>query len=79
MSPTLKSGQIIVALTYRQPRQGDIVVVRHDDLDKVKRIHAHQDGRVFLVGDNPAESTDSRSFGWIPVTAVIAIVVWPRY
>jgi nickel-type superoxide dismutase maturation protease len=79
MLPTLRPGQVILALAHRRPKRGDIVVARHGGLDKVKRIHAHQDGRVFLVGDNAAESTDSRNFGWIPTTAVLAIVVWPRY
>jgi type IV secretory pathway protease TraF len=45
----------------------------------VKRIQAvdHQ-GNVFLRGDNPALSTDSRHFGSVPRNLVLARVRW-RY
>lgn len=78
MAPTLQPGQVILALAHRRPKQGDVVVVRHNGLDKVKRVQQHEDDKVFLTGDNPSESTDSRNFGWLPVTAVLAIVVLPR-
>jgi len=78
MTPTLRPGQVILAVAHRRPKRGDVVVVRHNGLDKVKRVQSHQGGKVFLTGDNPLESTDSRNFGWLPVTAVLAIVVLPR-
>jgi hypothetical protein len=46
---------------------GDIVIARHplrSDVQLIKRVTAVlDDGRLQLEGDNPSESTDSRSFG----------------
>jgi nickel-type superoxide dismutase maturation protease len=71
MLPGLKPGQevLVNARAYRRvaPRPGDIVVARHpfrSDLEVVKRVTSQlEDGRFCLEGDNPTDSTDSRSFG----------------
>ena len=37
-------------------------------------------GMVFLLGDDPAHSDDSREFGWAPLSEVRGVVwlrVWP--
>src|SRR6266702_6893505 len=79
MSPALRPGDVIWATgIFRSLRLGEIVVVRHDGLEKIKRIADVHNNRVFLVGDNPAQSTDSRSFGWLDAQVVIAKVVWTR-
>jgi len=71
MIPLLQPGDEVLLnpQAYRQalPRPGDIVVASHPyqrDLQVVKRVaQTIEDGRYFLEGDNPAESSDSRSFG----------------
>jgi phage repressor protein C with HTH and peptisase S24 domain len=78
MEPTLKAGQIVLASSLLRCRTGDVVVLAHNGLEKIKRIEKLENTRVFIVGDNPAASTDSRSFGWIPQSAVIARVIWPK-
>jgi type IV secretory pathway protease TraF len=67
----------VVGSRFRQIKPGQVVIVRHDGLEKIKRVQAVRDGRIFIVGDNPAVSTDSRSFGWLPTSTVRATVVWP--
>jgi len=74
MTPLLNPGDEVLidprAFRRSAPRQGDIVVARHPyrtDLRLVKRVAAVlENGSCILEGDNPAESTDSRSFGALP-------------
>ncbi len=58
-----------------------MVLARRPDrpeVEMVKRIAAFDGDRVVLVGDNPAESTDSLVFGPVDRSAVIAVIRW-RY
>lgn len=64
--------EVLVNLrAYRRSRPSidDIVIIRspiHPDRRLIKRVIATRDnGLCFVQGDNPAYSTDSRSFGWI--------------
>lgn len=79
MLPTLKPGKLIIALRarYSKYKEGDVVILRHEGIEKVKRVHEVKNDVVFVIGDNPSESKDSRAFGALPVSAVIGKVVWP--
>ena len=63
-------------------RVGDVVVARRPDrpgLAIIKRIASIEaGGSLFLAGDNPAASTDSRQFGLVPREQIVARVRW-RY
>lgn len=78
MSPTLAPGMVVLGVRPRGIRPGDVVVVRHDDVDKIKRVKDIQFGKIFLTGDNSLQSTDSRHFGWLETHTILAKVVWPR-
>ena len=79
MLPTLRLDQIIlVAGRFSYIVPGDVVVIKHGGLEKVKRVMMVAENRLFVIGDNQAESTDSRTFGWIYMSAVKGRVVWPR-
>ena len=87
MAPTLRDGdRVIVSLTsYRRdpPRVGDVVLIEGPGgLPLVKRVSALTPpvgpGMVWVLGDNPPESSDSRSFGPLPVERVRGRVTW-RY
>ncbi|MGK7946943.1 MAG: S26 family signal peptidase, partial [Microcystaceae cyanobacterium] len=57
----------------------DVVVVKsplQSDFYLIKRIVSiREDGACFLQGDNKAQSTDSRSFGWVQPELIIGQVV----
>lgn len=36
-------------------------------------------GHVFVLGDNPSQSDDSRKYGWIPINEVIGRMAWRLY
>ncbi|MCD9188740.1 MAG: nickel-type superoxide dismutase maturation protease [Pyrinomonadaceae bacterium] len=69
MLPILKNGDLVLINLNFDPKIGDIVLADHPFkksvkiLKRVKEITA--ENRYFLIGDNPNESTDSRSFGTI--------------
>src|SRR5687767_14622256 len=76
MRPVLQPGSIVVAVGLRRPiRSGDVVIVCHGGLEKVKRVLEVHDQHVYLTGDNAAASTDSRTFGWLHVSAIAGRVV----
>lgn len=79
MSPKLSPGQLLLATPlFRQVNPGQVVIVRHDGKEKVKRVERIADNKVFVIGDNLAVSTDSRHFGWLDQTQIVARVFWPK-
>lgn len=79
MLPTYDEGQLILAVKpFRKVRLHDIVIISHQGREKIKRITELDGNRVYVRGDNPRHSTDSRHFGWIERHHVKGRVVWPR-
>lgn len=81
MLPALPAGQIVLGLACSRlnVRPGQVVIVRHNGLEKVKRaLRVDPLKGVFVVGDNAAASTDSRQFGWLMPEEVVAVIIWPR-
>lgn len=83
MLPTLKHGQdVLVRCWFYQPKAGDMVVIKKDGKEMIKRIQ-RVSGRVsgqkyFVVGDNKKESTDSRRFGLIDKSEIAGKVIFIR-
>ena len=79
MKPTFREGQTVLVSLFRRYKEGDIVVAYVNKREVIKRIQEmREDGQVFLVGDNPKYSTDSREYGWVPDRYISGKVVWPR-
>lgn len=78
MQPTLRPSQIIVATSLKRPVPGNVILFNHNRLEKIKRLEKIDGNKMFVIGDNPAQSTDSRQFGALPMTAITAVVIWPR-
>jgi nickel-type superoxide dismutase maturation protease len=89
MAPALQPGDrlIVEALSYRlrPPREGEIVLAndpRVPSRELVKRVGSVDSwaGTVNLVGDAAGASTDSRTFGPVPLSALrwrVALRYWP--
>jgi nickel-type superoxide dismutase maturation protease len=83
MQPSLNPGEELLINPYaygqKLPEPGDIVVARHPEqpeLPIVKRVlFVEADGRCYLKGDNPEESTDSRRFGLVPPRFLMGQVI----
>jgi nickel-type superoxide dismutase maturation protease len=77
MLPTLKSGISVLVSTTQHPKAEDIVVVMHPqkiDLVLIKRCVQKTEQGLWLEGDNPEKSTDSRQLGWFPKRDCIGVV-----
>jgi nickel-type superoxide dismutase maturation protease len=79
MLPGLKDGDVVLVDPYAALQIGDVVLARHPfkkSVQIIKRIkEISPEGGYFLVGDNQAESTDSRSFGAIPAKDILGKAV----
>jgi len=76
-----------IILPWSQPRPGDLVVARNplSGAAVIKRVGWMEPvavgeagkgpGSVWLLGDNPAESLDSRSYGAVPVEEIAGRVL----
>lgn len=78
MMPTLYSGNVVLVAAARPIIVGDMVLARHPYRASVvilKRVsEITDDGKLHLLGDNLAESTDSRAFGTVSVELIIGRV-----
>lgn len=78
MVPTLADGDKVLVDEKGYISIGDIVLAKHPyktDVKIVKRVsYIADDGRLTLTGDNPATSTDSRSFGTVSLESIIGKV-----
>jgi nickel-type superoxide dismutase maturation protease len=93
MRPALEPGDWAIAIVPERVRRGDIVVVEHPErqgLEIVKRVvnvsgDVAPDGfalvdQVWVEGDEPESSTDSRRFGPVAIDRVrgrVRLVWWP--
>lgn len=94
MAPTLEPGDLVLGVRPRRIRRGDVVVIEHPGrpgFEVVKRVLAGPggtapDGRelgpaqLWVEGDAPGASTDSRAFGPVGTDAVRGRVIaiwWP--
>ena len=91
MEPAFRSGDRVLVnrLAYRRraPRAGDVVVLRDPERRGrvlLKRIATAPDdtvagpSRIYVLGDNAAESRDSRAFGAVAENEIIG-KAWLKY
>jgi nickel-type superoxide dismutase maturation protease len=75
MLPALKAGDAVLINPQKTVAEGDIVLANHPYKKSVKILkrvkNFTEKGDLYLVGDNAAESTDSRTFGAVPLKYLI--------
>ncbi len=79
MVPVLPPGTKVWGYKwFRNLKPGDVVIFLQDGKEKIKRISEMKDNEVYVLGDHPETSIDSRQFGWLPIESVKAKIIWPR-
>lgn len=79
MVPTLPPRTLVIGTgLIKNIKPGHVVVIKHKGKEKIKRIDEIKDDTVFILGDHPETSTDSRHFGWLPVQDITAVIIWPK-
>jgi phage repressor protein C with HTH and peptisase S24 domain len=79
MMPVLPPNTLVIAWkNFRKLRPDDVVIFQHEGKEKIKRIQDVRGSEIFVVGDHPDASTDSRHYGWIYESDVVAKVIYPR-
>lgn len=79
MEPNLKNGQKVWVnnwtFLFRDPGVGEIVIFEFQGKPLLKRIKEVKENKIFLIGDNPNDSFDSRKFGFINKKAILGKVI----
>lgn len=79
MVPVLPPGTYIYGWKwFLRLKPGQVVVFDYNDKESIKRIDVIEDSGIFVLGDHPETSNDSRHYGLIPRHNVTAVVIWPR-
>ncbi len=80
MEPTFSHGDWLLVLWVHRPFDravlGSIAVIEREErpgIFLIKRIQKAHSGNYWVEGDNP-QSTDSRTWGWIPGNQIVGIV-----
>ena len=79
MEPALSHSQIVIASSipfiFQKPRVEDIIILQREQCI-IKRIAGIKKNKIFVIGDNEKESTDSKNFGWIPKKEILGKVLF---
>lgn len=75
MLPLFQPGDLVIGISGRVARVGDVIAFRHKGRELIKRIESCVDDDYFVIGDNQNSSTDSRSFGTIRKTDILGVII----
>lgn len=73
MAPAIKPGAFLLGSVWIKPKPGHVVVVKREPLS-IKRVKKIENQKVWIEGDNKIASTDSRSYGFVNVEDIKAVI-----
>ena len=75
MEPTYRAGDLLLGWKWFKPKVEQAVVAQTPERIIVKRIKRIDGNSVWLEGDNPNYSTDSRDFGLLHLSCLRAVII----
>jgi phage repressor protein C with HTH and peptisase S24 domain len=80
MYPTYASGDTLLATkVFLSVSANEVIVFKHEGEFVIKRVkRVDGEGRIFLLGDNPINSEDSRDYGPISISDVYGKVIFAK-
>lgn len=84
MEPTFRAGERVLvnrlSFLFKRPRKGNVIAFTAPDTEKIfiKRVQEVRETGVVCIGDNAADSLDSRKSGVVPFGRILGRV-WFRY
>ena len=79
MVPTLPPGTLVYGWRwFSRLKPEKVVIFLRQNREIIKRIDQVQTDGLYVLGDHPETSTDSRHYGAVSWDCVKAVVVWPR-
>lgn len=79
MVPVLPPGTVVYGWRwFTRLHPGKVVIFSRENRETVKRLERVEADGLFVLGDHPETSTDSRQYGTIPRDSVESVVIWPR-
>ncbi len=76
MVPTYAPGERVIVRYGSSFGVGDVVLIAFHDRIDVKRISKIENGLVTIIGDNEAVSIDSRKYGPVQNSQIVAKVIF---
>jgi type IV secretory pathway protease TraF len=76
MVPAYRPGDFVIGWRWFRIGVGQVVVVSHRGLPILKRVKKKNEHQVWLQGDNPDHSTDSRHYGPVELEKVVARAIF---
>lgn len=86
MEPTYRDGTFLLGSGRARAKQGSVVVVSPPDSfysikdtyksrKHIKRVRGINKEGIWVEGDNPAASTDSRQYGYVQLESIEAVIL----
>ncbi len=77
MAPTFSPNEKLLMTKWLGTIEvGEVIVFKKEDEILIKRVTVASSEYVFVMGDNLDNSTDSRSFGFIPISSIIGRILF---
>lgn len=75
MAPAYSPGTIVLGAKWLRPRVGNVVVAERGGREIIKRVVQTGELGFYLLGDNPSQSTDSRTYGWFAPQTIKSVII----